>query len=50
MIVVILSYSSYGGNFGIYPTQTIRVLGQKTGTLNYWMTFIGFSIGTCFLM
>jgi hypothetical protein len=45
MLVVLLSYSCYGGNFGIYPTQTIRVLGQKTGTLNYWLTFLGFSIG-----
>ena len=45
MLVVLLSYSCYGGNFGIYPTQTIRILGQKVGTLSYWLTFLGFSIG-----
>jgi hypothetical protein len=40
-----MTYCCYGGNFGIYPTQNIRILGEKMGGKCYWITFTGFGIG-----
>lgn len=41
-----MSYCCYGGNFGIYPTQTVRILGKKVGGECYWIIFTGFGIGS----
>ena len=48
MIVILMTYCCYGGNFGIYPTQTVRMLGAKVGGKCYWMIFSGFAIGAVF--
>lgn len=40
-----MTYCCYGGNFGIYPTQTMRILGAENGGKFYWITFTGFGIG-----
>ena len=42
-IVVGLTYCAYGGTFGIFPTQTVRIFGDKLGGNIYWIIFSGFS-------
>ncbi len=40
-----MTYCCYGGNFGIYPTQSVRILGEKVGSKCYWIIFTGFGVG-----
>lgn len=44
MIIVPVIYFCYGGTFGIFPTQTVRIFGEKLGGNIYWIVFSGFSI------
>ena len=44
MIVVPISFFCYGGTFGIFPTQTVRIFGEKLGGNIYWIVFSGFSL------
>jgi MFS family permease len=43
---VSLIYFVYGGNYSIYPTQTMRVFGTHVGGKVYCIIFIGFSLGS----
>jgi nitrate/nitrite transporter NarK len=45
LVTVVITYACYGGNFSIYPTQTVRILGKELGGKLYYVVFIGFSIG-----
>lgn len=45
LLIVMSTYACYGGLFSIYPTQTIRILGNKLGSRLYFYTFTGFSLG-----
>ena len=42
-------YFVYGANYSIYPTQTVRVFGNKIGPKVYYIVFLGFSLGTNWL-
>lgn len=44
ILLVPLVYFCYGGYFGLFPTQTIRIFGDHKGTNMYWMVFSGFSL------
>lgn len=44
--LVILIYFSYGANFGMYPTQTVRIYGNIDGSRIYPATFSAFSIAS----
>ena len=46
LIAVCLIYLAYGGNYSVYPTHTVRTLGNKYGPKLYYVVFIGFSLGT----
>jgi len=43
-VLVILIYFSYGANYGMYPTQTVRIYGNTNGSRIYPITFSAFSI------
>ena len=45
MILVLIVYSCYAGNYSVYPIQTVRILGPKNGPKYYWVTYTGFSLG-----
>ena len=45
MVVVLLAYCCYAGNYSVYPIQTVRILGAENGSKYYWVTFTGFGIG-----
>jgi predicted MFS family arabinose efflux permease len=45
MATVMLAYACYGGNYSIYPPQTVRLLGKDLGSKVYFLTFTGFSFG-----
>lgn len=45
LIAVSVIYFNYGGNYSIYPTHTIRILGNEIGGKIYYLVFIGFSLG-----
>lgn len=45
LIIIILVYSSFGGNYSIYPPQNVRMLGKALGSRMYFVTNAGFSIG-----
>ena len=45
LIAVSLIYFCYGGNYSVYPTHTVRVLGQELGAKVYYIVFTGFSFG-----
>lgn len=45
LIAVALTYFVYGGNYSIYPTHTVRILGNEIGSKIYYLVFIGFSVG-----
>jgi nitrate/nitrite transporter NarK len=45
LIIIILVYSSFGGNYSIYPPQNVRMLGKALGSRVYFVTNAGFSIG-----
>lgn len=45
LIIIILVYSSFGGNYSIYPPQNVRMLGKALGSKVYFVTNAGFSIG-----
>lgn len=45
LVAVSLIYFVYGGNYSIYPTQTMRVFGNKVGAKVYYIVFLGFSLG-----
>lgn len=45
LIAVALTYFAYGGNYSIYPTHTVRILGNEIGSKIYCLVFIGFSVG-----
>lgn len=46
LIVVAITYACYGGNYSIYPTETIRVFGNKNGAKLYFIVFTGYSLGS----
>ncbi len=46
IILVILIYFSYGANYGMYPTQTVRIYGNVDGSRIYPITFSAFSIAS----
>lgn len=46
MIIVPVTFFCYGGTFGIFPTQTVRIFGEKLGANIYWIVFSGFSISS----
>jgi OFA family oxalate/formate antiporter-like MFS transporter len=48
LAMVCLIYFAYGGNYSVYPTQTIRIFGSEMGPKIYWITFSGFTIGNSF--
>jgi OFA family oxalate/formate antiporter-like MFS transporter len=50
LIAVCLVYFAYGGNYSVYPTQTIRIFGSERGAKLYYIVFIGFSLGTCYVI
>ena len=50
LIAVSCIYFVYGGNYSIYPTQTVRVFGSKIGAKVYYLVFFGFSFGTYVLI
>lgn len=45
-VLVILIYFSYGANFGLYPTQTVRIYGDSDGSRIYPIAFTAFSIAS----
>ena len=45
-MTVVLTYGCYGSLFSIFPTQTVRILGKHIGPKMYYITFMGFSIGS----
>jgi nitrate/nitrite transporter NarK len=45
LIIIILVYSSFGGNYSVYPPQNVRMLGKALGSRVYFVTNTGFSIG-----
>lgn len=46
-MIIVFCYSCYGGNYSIYPPQTVKMLGKVLGNKIYFVTFSGFSIGIC---
>lgn len=44
--LVILIYFSYGANYGMYPTQTVRIYGDVDGGRIYTIAFSAFSIAS----
>lgn len=46
LVAVSMIYFVYGGNYSIYPTQTVRVFGNSLGPKVYYMVFLGFTVGT----
>jgi MFS transporter, OFA family, oxalate/formate antiporter len=46
LVAVSVIYFCYGGNYAVYPTQTMRVFGQELGGKVYYLVFSGFSFGT----
>ena len=46
IFLVILIYFSYGANYGMYPTQTVRIYGNVDGSRIYPITFSAFSIAS----
>lgn len=45
LVAVSIIYFNYGGNYSIYPTNTMRIFGPKIGGKVYYIVFIGFSLG-----
>lgn len=46
IFLVVLIYFSYGANYGMYPTQTVRIYGNVDGSRIYPITFSAFSIAS----
>ncbi len=46
LVAVSVIYFCYGGNYAVYPTQTMRIFGQELGSKVYYIVFLGFSFGT----
>jgi MFS family permease len=46
IFLVILIYFSYGANFGLYPTQTVKIYGDADGSRIYPIIFIAFSLAS----
>jgi hypothetical protein len=46
IFLVIMIYFSYGANYGMYPTQTVRIYGNVDGSRIYPITFSAFSIAS----
>ena len=44
-IIIIVVYAVFGGNYSIYPPQTVKMLGKALGSKVYFVTNTGFSIG-----
>ena len=44
LILVVAAFFTYGGNYGIFPTQTVRILGKDIGSRVYPYVFSGFVI------
>jgi nitrate/nitrite transporter NarK len=49
LLIIVLVYSSFGGNYSVYPPQNVRMLGKAVGSKVYFVTNTGFSIGINFL-
>lgn len=43
-VIVILTYFSLGAFYGLMPTQVVRIVGEKYGTIIYPFVFIAFTL------
>ena len=49
LILISVVYGCFGGNYSIYPPQTVKMLGKVLGSRVYFFTYMGFSSGMLFI-
>ena len=45
LVVVCIIYFNYGACYSLYPALTMRTFGQILGGRNYYLVFLGFTVG-----
>ena len=48
-LFVVFVYGIYGGNYPLYPPQTVKMLGKVLGAKVYFITYLGFTSGNNYL-